>query len=59
MKGAQKILMWAFLVLSVVCVCATGWMISVLGFDAMSCLMLVMFVLAAIWAGVQIKQSRK
>lgn len=59
MKGAQKIMMWAFLVLSVVCVAATGWMVSVLGFDAISCLMLVMFTLAALWAGVQIKNSSK
>ena len=58
MKGAQKIIMWAFLVLSVFCAFATIWMISVLGFDSLSGLMLVMFILASIWAGIQIKKNR-
>ena len=55
MTKFQRIMMWAFLVLSVVCVGATLWMVSVLGFDAISGLMLVMFTLSALWSVVQLK----
>lgn len=55
MTKFQRIMMWGFLVLSLVCVVATAWMVSVLGFDAISGLMLIMFTLSAIWSGVQLK----